>query len=92
MDKMRKYEFEDKLGERYVVEANNEKDAWKKFAKQTDYTDDNSDLLFDEFTLKTDYPISSSSDCDPGHEWVPGFRRRDGSMVKGFCRRKRNHR
>ena len=26
--------------------------------------------------------------CDPGYEWVPSYHKRDGTYVKGFCRKK----
>ena len=86
---MKKYVFEDKVGERYTVEANSEKEAWNKFLKQTDYTKDDMDLLFENHTLKSVEPISSHK-CPPGYEYVSSYNKSNGEYVKGFCRKKVN--
>ena len=94
---MKKYVFEDKMGETYHINADNEQDAWEKFAEQVDYPEEDRDILVNEFTLKSDYGEMSSGSpkwfqnsaiskeqCDEyGGIWVHSYYR-NGKHISGY--------
>ena len=98
---MKKYVFEDKMGETHHVKADNEQDAWEKLTKLMGCDEYDRDMLADDFTLKTnDMRPSASSEwfqatavnkqqCEEyGGIWVSSYHKKDGNYVRGYCRKR----
>lgn len=70
---MKEYKIKDKRGDIYIIKAENVDEAVEKLDR-----------------LVANDKVYSIRECleRGNHIWVPGYRKKDGTYVKGYCKQK----